>query len=117
MDTSVYQVSDLDVDDFYQNDQLDENGVFRLGIVTPFSPTSFDVLEPGDSIGNPILLDKKEDKENSPPTTPVSETLTRPPALLKSRPFGATIEIIPEKVYRILFQQVSLCMCFNLDYI
>ena len=43
MDTSGYQVSpDLDDVEFYwQNDQLDEDAVFRPGIDTPFSPTAF----------------------------------------------------------------------------
>ena len=46
MDTSEYQVSaDLDDVEFYwENDQLDMDAVFRPGIDTPFSPTSFDNL-------------------------------------------------------------------------
>ena len=37
MDTGGYQVSDLDDMDFYwENDQLDEDAVFRPGIDTPF---------------------------------------------------------------------------------
>ena len=53
------------------------------------------------SAENPILLDEKEDKLNSPPppTTPVSATATRPTALLRSRPFGTTIEKVPDFVY------------------
>ena len=89
LDTGGYQVS-ADVDDveFYrENDQLDGDAVFRPGIDTPFSPTAFDDLEMGGSGENPIPLDEEEDKENSPPpTTPVSETPTRPPPLLRSRP-------------------------------
>ena len=78
LDTSGYQVSaDLvDVEFYWENDQLDLDAVFRPGIDTPFSPTAFDDLEMGGSAENPILLDEEEDRENSPPTktttTPVS---------------------------------------------
>ena len=56
---------------------------------------------------NSILLDEEEDKENSLPTTtttPVSDRLTRPPALLRSRSFGKRIQIVPDYVYTKLFQ-------------
>ena len=37
MDTSGYQVSDMDYIEFYwENDQLDVDAVFRPGIDTPF---------------------------------------------------------------------------------
>ena len=59
----------------------------------------------GGSAKNPILLDEEEDKQNSPPTTTaVCERRTRPPALLRSRPFGTRIETVPDYVYRNLFQ-------------
>ena len=99
--------ADLDEVEFYwENDQLDVDAVFRPGIDTAFSPTAFDDLEMGDSAENPILLGEEEDKENSPPrtTAPVSERPTRPPALLRSRPFGTRIENVPDYVYRNLFQ-------------
>ena len=99
--------ADLDDVEFYcENDQLDVDAVFRPGIDTPFSPTAFDDLEMGGSAENPILLDEEEDKGNSPPTstTPVSERPTRPPALLRSRPFGTRKENVPDYVYRNLFQ-------------
>ena len=97
MDTSGYQVSDLDDVEFYwEKDQLDVDAVFRPGIDTPFSPTAFDDLEMGSSAEKPILLDGEEDKENSPPTTPVSERPTRPTALQRSRPFGTRIENVPD---------------------
>ena len=66
-------------------------------------PAAFDDLEVKGSAENPILLDEEEDKENSPPTTPVSERPTRPPAVLRSRPFGTRIESVAHYVYRILF--------------
>ena len=43
--TSRYQVSDLEDTDFnWENSQLDLDAVFRPGIDTPFSPTTFDEL-------------------------------------------------------------------------
>ena len=81
LDTSSYQVSDLeDIEFNWENSQLDMDSVFRPGIDTTFSPTVFDDLLMGDgSVDNPIVLDEEEDKENAAPTTPVSERLTDPP--------------------------------------
>ena len=56
------------------------------------------------SVENPIVLDEEHDKENAPPTNPVSERQTEPPRLLRSRAFGARIENVPNYVYRNLFQ-------------
>ena len=105
LDTSSYQVSDLeDIEFNWENDQLDLDAVFRPGIDTPFSPTVFDDLLMGDgSVENPIVLDEGEDKENAP-TTPVSERPTEPPRLLRSRPFGTRLENVPDSVYRTLFR-------------
>ena len=99
--------ADLDDVQFYwENDQLDVDAVFRSGIDTPFSPTALDDLEMGGSAENPLLLDEEEGKQNSPPptTTPVAERPTRPPALLRSRPFGIRIENVPDYVHRNLFE-------------
>ena len=108
LDTSGYQVSAADLDDvefYWEYRQLDVEAVLRRRIDTPFSATAFDDLEMGSSAENPILLDEEEDKENSPPTiTPNSESPTRPPALLRSRPFGTRRENVPDYVYRNLFQ-------------
>ena len=106
LDTSGYQVSDLgDIEFNWENSQLDMDSVFRPGIDTPFSPTVFDDLLMGDgSIENPILLDEEQDKENAPPTTPVSERPTEPPRLQRSRAFRARIENVPDYVFRNLFQ-------------
>ena len=107
LDTSSYQVSDLeDIEFNWENSQLDMDSVFRPGIDTPFSPTVFDDFLMGDgSVENPIVLDEEEeDKENAAPTTPVSERPTEPPRLLRSRPFGARIENVPDYVYRNLFE-------------
>ena len=106
LDTSSYQVSDLDDIEFnWENSQLDMDSVFRPGLDTPFSPTVFDDLLMGDgSVEKPIVLDEEQDKENAPPTTPVSERPTEPPRLLRSRVFGARIENVPDYVYRNLFE-------------
>ena len=43
LDTSSYQVSDLeDIEFNWENSQLDLEPVFRPGIDSPFSPTTFD---------------------------------------------------------------------------
>ena len=106
LDTSSYQVSDLEVMEFnWEDSQLDMDAVFRLGIDTPFSPTTFYDLSMGGSVENPIVLDEEQDKRNSPPpTTPESLRPTEPPRLQRSRPFGARIENVPDYVYRKLFQ-------------
>ena len=110
LDISGFQVSaDLDDVEFYwENDQVDLDAVFRPGIDTPFSTTTFDDLEMGGSAENLILLDEEDDKGNSPPssptTTPVSERPTRPHALLRSRSFGTRIGNVTDYVNRNLFQ-------------
>ena len=103
LDTSSYQVSDLvDIEFNWENSQLDMDAVFRPGIDTPFSPTTFDDLLMGDrSVENPIVLDEEEDKENAPPpTTPESVRPTEPPRLQRSRGFGARMENLPDYVFR-----------------
>ena len=98
-DTSGYQVPDLEDAYFYWGkDQLDVDAVFKSGVDTPFSSAAFDDLEMWQSAENPILLDEEEDKENSPPTTPVSERPTRTAALLRSRPVGTR-----KKRFQIMF--------------
>ena len=94
LDTSSYQVSDLDDIEFkWENSQLEMDAVFRPGIDTPLSPTTFDDLLMGDgSVENPIVLDEEEDKENAPPSTPESVRPTEPPRLQRSRAFGARKE-------------------------
>ena len=102
LDTSSYHVSD--VEENWENSQLDMDSVFRPGIDTPFSPTVIDDLLMGDgSVENPIVLDEQEDKENVP-TTPQSVRPTEPPRLLRSRAFGARTENVPGYVQRNLFE-------------
>ena len=108
LDTSSYQLTDLeDIEFNWENSQLDS--VFRSGIDTPFSRTTFDDLSMDGSVENPIVLEEEEDKDNAPPclpppTTPVSVRPTEPPRLLRSRAFGPRKENVPDYVYRNLFQ-------------
>ena len=57
LDTSSYQVSDLeDIEFIWENDQLDLNAVFRPGIDIPYSPNTFDDLSmEGSSVENTII--------------------------------------------------------------
>ena len=105
LDTSSYQVSDLeDIEFNWEYPQLDMDAVFRPGIDTPFSPTTFDDLLMGDeSVENPIVLDEEEDKENDPPTTPESVRPTEAPRLQRSRAFGARMENVTDYVFRNFF--------------
>ena len=105
LDTSSYQVSDLeDIEFNWENSQLYMDSVFRPGIDTPFSPTVFDDLLMGDgSVENPIVLEEEEDKENAP-TTPESARPSEPPRLQRRRVFGARIENVPVYVYRKMFE-------------
>ena len=105
LDTSSYQVSDLeDIEFNWENSQLEMDVVFRPGIDTPFSPTTFDDLLMGDgSVENPILLDEEEDKYNAAPTTPESVRPTKPPRLQRSRAFRARMENVRDYVFRSLF--------------
>ena len=87
LDTSRYQVSDLeDIEFNWENSQLD--AVFRPGIDTPLCPITFDDLSMGGSVENPIVLDEEQDKENSPPLSTLDYVRpTEPPRLHGSRSF------------------------------
>ena len=106
LDTSSYQVSDLeDIEFNWENSQMDMNAVFRPDIDTPFSPTTFEDLSMDGSIENPIVLDEEEYKENAPP--PLTREFVRhtePPRLQRSRAFRAEMENVPAYVVRKLFQ-------------
>ena len=55
LDTSSYQVSDLeDIEFNWENNHLDLDAVFRPGIDTPFSPTIFDLFLMEGSVENPL---------------------------------------------------------------
>ena len=110
LDTSSYEVSDLaDLEFNWENSQLDMDALFRPGIGTPFSPTTFDELLMEGSIENPLDLDKEEEKENSPsPSTPESDRPTEPSRLQRSSAFGARIETVLDFVFRNLFQNITV---------
>ena len=117
LDTSSYQVSDLeDIDFNWKNSQLEMDAVFRPGIDTPFSPSTFDDLLMGDgSVENPIVLEEEEDKENAPPpSTPESVRPTEPPRLQRSRAFAARMGNVPDYVFRNLFHYLLLSLCFDI---
>ena len=106
LDTSSYQVSDLeDIEFNWDISQLDMDIVFRPGIDTSFPPDTIDDLPKEGSVENPIVLDEEEHKENAPlPTTPESVRPTETPRLERSCAFGARIENVPNYVFRNLFQ-------------
>ena len=77
VDTISYQVSDLEDIAFNGEDsQLDMDAVFRSGIDTRFSPTTFADLSMGGSVENLIVLDEEQDKEISP--SPSKPSLSYP---------------------------------------
>ena len=88
------------------------DAVFRPGIDTLFSPTTFDAFLMGDgSVENPIVLDEEEDKKNAPPpTTPKS---SYPPNLLGYK----EVELLGQewKMYPIMFLEICFinyyCVC------
>ena len=109
VDTSSYQVFDLeDIEFNWEKSQFDMDAVFRPGIDTLYSPTTFDDLSMEGSLETPIVLDEEdeEDKENAPPhwSSPKSVRPTEPPRLQRSRAFGATVDNVPDYVFWNLFQ-------------
>ena len=107
LDTSSYHLTDFeDVEFIWENAQLDMDAVFRLGIDTPFSPTTFDDLSMEGSVENPIVLDEEEDKENAapPPSKPESVRRTEHLRLQRNCAFGARKENVPDYVFTNLFQ-------------
>ena len=107
MDTSSYQVSDLeDIEFKWEKLQVDMDAVFRPGIDTPFFRTTIDDLSIEGAVENPIVLDEDEDKENvpPPPSTPESVRPTKPPRLQRSRAFGERIENVPDYLFRKLLR-------------
>ena len=76
LDTSSYQVSDLeDIEFNWEVSQLDMNVVFSRRIDTPFSPTTIhDSLMGDGSIENPIVFDEEERKHSSSSNTRVCQT-------------------------------------------
>ena len=107
LDTSSYQVSDLEDMEFtWENSQLDMDAVSTPGIDTPFSPNTYDDLSLEGSAENPIVLDEEEDKESAspPPSTPESVRPAEPPRLQRSFAFRARKENVPVYICGNLFQ-------------
>ena len=73
MDTSGYQVSNLE-DIHWEDPDLNFDAVFRPGINTHFTPSTFNDFEMGLMAENRILIDEEQNKENYPRlrTIPVS---------------------------------------------
>ena len=80
LDTSSYQVSDLeDIEFNWENSQLDMDEVFRPGIDTPFSPTVFHDLLMGDgSVENPLCWMKRKTRRMFPQLPSLSDTPNLP---------------------------------------
>ena len=109
MDTSGYQVSDLEVVEvFWEKEESVVDADFRPDLDTPFSPSTFNTFEIGSMAENPILIHEAQDTEKCPPfnhpTTLVSERPTQPPVLMRNRPFGKRIENVPDFAHRNLFE-------------
>ena len=83
LDTSSYQLTDLeDIEFNWENSELD--AVFRPGIDTPFSPTTFDDLSMGGSAENPIVGRGGRQRECSSNNTRVCQTHRTSQATKKS---------------------------------
>ena len=111
LDTSSYQVSDLeDIEFYWENSQMDMDAVFRPGIDNSFFPTRFDDLSMEGSVETPIVLDEEKDKENAAPlpSTPECVRPTEPSRLQRSRAFGAGIENVPVYVLTNLFVSIGI---------
>ena len=65
----------------------------------------------GRSSEKPILLDEEENKENSPPTTPVSDRSTETPRLLRSRPFENGLKMCRKMIKAICLNNCIECVC------
>ena len=107
-DTRGYELSHLeDLEFSWEDPALDMDSVYRPGIDTPFSPSTYDVFQMEVSTAaNLIIVDDEEDEENSAPTTSTSESERRTelPRLLRNLPFGTRLENVPDSVYRTLFR-------------
>ena len=85
-DTRGYELSDLgDIEFNWEDPAVDMDNVYRPGIDTPFSPSTFDDFQmEWSTAANPIRVDDEEDKMNSAPTTTTtleSEQPTEPPQI------------------------------------
>ena len=91
LDTSGYQVSDLeDIECDWEDPDFNMNAVFRPGVDTCVSLSTFNDFELGSVTENPFLIDEEqhEEKFHPFPTTRVSKRPTQSSALMRNRPFG-----------------------------
>ena len=96
MANSRYELSELEID-----------ADFRPRLETPFTTTVFNDLEmiEAETSENPVTMDEKEDKENSPLPISESERPIEHPRLFRCCPFWRRIEIVLESVYTISLEQ------------
>ena len=115
MDTSGYQVSDLDDVEFYwENDQLDVDTVFKPGIDIPFSPSTFNDFKMGSLTENPILIDEEEDKENCLPLPEQLQCLrdqTNPLCWWKVAHSEQELKMFPIMFIEICLNNLYFCYC------
>ena len=97
LDTSSYQVSDLeDIEFNWENSHLDMDAVFRPGIDTPFSPTTFDDFSMEGQLKTQLYWTKKK-------TRILLHQHPEPPRLQRSRACGARQKNFSDYVFRNLF--------------
>ena len=91
MDTSGYQMSDLEQIEFHWEDpDLNTDAVLRPGVDIPFSPSNFKDFETSSMAENITVTDEEKDKERFPPlrTIAVSERPSLPLVLMRNCPVG-----------------------------
>ena len=91
MDTSGLQVSDLeDIECHWEDSDFNMDAVFRQGVDTSVSLSTFNDFKMGSMTEKPFLIDEEqhEEKLHPFPTTPVSKRPTQSPALMRLRPFA-----------------------------
>ena len=91
MGTSGFQVSDLeDIECHWEDPDFNMDAVFRQGVDTSVSLSTFNDFKMGSVTENPFLIDEEQDEEKFHPfpTTPVSKRPTQSPALMRNRPLG-----------------------------
>ena len=92
MDTTGYQVSDLEDFDFnWKDPHLNTDAVSQPGIDTSFFPSTSNNFELGSLAENPRMTDIRPLLE-----TPVRERPTRPTVLMRSCPFAMFPTMFPE---------------------
>ena len=103
LDTSSYQVSDLeDIEFNWENSQLDLDSVFRPGIDTPFLRLHRTIYRWKDN--HPLCWTKRKTRRMILHQHPSLSDSREPPRLQRSRAFGARIENVPNYVFGNLFQ-------------